>query len=78
MVNQSKNDALEATVTLADGQFTGDVLSSVINGPDIQTENTVDKPHQIAEKKTTIKAAGKSLTAAFEPHSVTTLVCPVG
>ena len=78
VVNQSKTDTLEATISLADGQFAGDVQSSVINGPHIQTENTLDNPHQVSEKKTTIKAAGKSLTATFEPHSVTTLVCPVG
>jgi alpha-N-arabinofuranosidase len=78
VVNQSKTDALEAAISLADGQFAGNVQVSIINGQDIKAENTMEKPHQISVRESTIKAAGKSLTVSFEPHSVTTLVCKVG
>ena len=77
VVNQSKKEAVEATIDLTSGGFTGNVLSSVVNGPDLKAENTIEKPHQIGIQETILKASGKSLTCTFEPHSVTTLVCAV-
>ena len=50
---------------------------SVINGPDIKTENTEEKPNQVAIQETDLKASGKSFTYTFEPHSVTAVVCAV-
>jgi alpha-L-arabinofuranosidase len=50
----------------------------VINGPDIKSENTDEKPNQVIIRDTTMKASGKSLTYTFEPHSITALVCAVG
>jgi alpha-L-arabinofuranosidase len=77
VVNQSKSEALEATISLASGEFTGSVQVSVINGPDINAENTNEKPNLIVTRQSVVKAAGKSFTFTFEPHSVTTLVCGV-
>jgi alpha-L-arabinofuranosidase len=77
VVNQSKDKALETTIALAEGEFAGSVKASVINGPDLKAENTMEKPHQIGVKETGLKAAGTSFTYTFEPHSVTTLVCTV-
>jgi alpha-N-arabinofuranosidase len=76
-VNQSRDKALETTISLASGAFTGNVKISVVNGPDIKAENTAEKPHQVGVHETTLKASGKSLTIVFEPHSVTAMVCPV-
>ena len=77
VVNQSKNESMETVISLTDGHFTGKVRASVINGPDIKTENTLEKPHQIGIQANALKASGKSFKFAFEPHSITTLVCPV-
>jgi len=77
VVNRSQKDPLETTITLADGQFTGSVQASVINGPDIKTENTFEKPDQVGVSQTTIRASGKSFVYSFEPHSVTALICAV-
>ena len=77
VVNQSKEKAMETSIVLTSGQFTGNVKVSVINGPDIKAENTDDKPDQVGVRENTLQGSGKSFTYIFEPHSVTTLVCTV-
>jgi alpha-N-arabinofuranosidase len=77
VVNQNKDQALESTVSLADGEFTGNVKISIINGPDIKAENTEAKPHQVGVQETALKVSGRSFSLTFEPHSVTALVCAV-
>ncbi len=77
VVNRSQKESLETTISIADGQFAGNVQAYVVNGADIKTENTFEKPDQVGVSKTTIKASGKFFTYSFEPHSVTALVCAV-
>jgi alpha-N-arabinofuranosidase len=77
VVNQNNDQAMESTISLADGEFTGNVKISVINGPDIKAENTEAKPHQVGVQETAIKVSGRSFNLTFEPHSVTALVCAV-
>jgi alpha-L-arabinofuranosidase len=68
---------METTIDLTSGELAGDVKVSVINGPDTKAENTLEKPNQVRVQDAIIKAAGKSFTYSFEPHSVTALVCAV-
>ena len=68
---------MDATISLTSGQFTGNVLVSVVNGPDIKSENNHEKPNQVGIRETKLKASGKSFSFSFEPHSVTALVCAV-
>jgi alpha-L-arabinofuranosidase len=77
VVNQDQEKAIEANITLTSGEFTGNMLVSVVNGADIKAENTEEKPHQVGIKEAVVKASGKNLTLSFEPHSVTALVCAV-
>ena len=77
VVNQSKKDAMETTISLTSGEFAGDIKASIINGPDIKAENTEEKPNQVVTKELVLKASGKSFTFTFEPHSITALVCTV-
>jgi alpha-N-arabinofuranosidase len=77
VVNQSKDKAMETMIALTSGQFTGNVKISVVNGPDIKSENTIEKPNQVGTKKSDLTVSGKSFTYIFEPHSVTALVCAV-
>ena len=77
VVNQSKEKAMETTISLASGEFVDNIKVSIINGPDIKSENTLEKPNQVGVKETTFKALGKSFIYTFEPHSVTALVCSV-
>ena len=77
VINQSKEEAMETNISLADGQFSGSVKVSVVNGPDIKSENTAEQPNQVGARETVIKVSGKSFTFTFEPHSVTAFVCAV-
>lgn len=77
VVNRNKDKVIETMISLAEGQFTGDVQVHVINGADIKTENTFEKPNEVVAHKNILRASGKSLAYSFEPHSVTALVCPV-
>jgi alpha-N-arabinofuranosidase len=77
VVNQSKDEAMETTISLASGEFADNVKVSIINGPDIKSENTIEKPNQVGVKETDLKVSGKSFAYTFEPHSVTALVCSV-
>jgi len=62
---------------LTTGEFAGDVKVSVINGPDIKSQNTEENPHQVITRESAAKASGKTFNFTFEPHSVTALVCAV-
>jgi alpha-N-arabinofuranosidase len=77
VVNQSKDKAMETTIELTSGQFAGNVKVAVVNGPDIKSENTVEKPNQVITRDSALKVSGKSFTYTFEPHSVTALICAV-
>ena len=77
VINQSKDKAMETTISLTSGEFSGDIKASVINGPDVKAENTEEKPNQIVTRELELKAKGTSFTYTFESHSLTALVCPV-
>ena len=75
-VNQSKDKAMDAGISLAAGEF-GNITAAVINGPNIKAENTEAYPNRVGVKENAVKGAGKSVNYTFEPHSVTALVCAV-
>ncbi len=77
VINRSRTEVMETTISLATGHFTGSVQASVVNGPDIKAENTFDTPNQVGTSEDTLTAKGQSLTYTFEPHSVTALVCTI-
>lgn len=72
-MNRSNKDAMETAISLADGQFSGEIAASVVNGVDIKTENSVENPDQVGVTESKLEASGKSFTYSFEPHSVTVL-----
>lgn len=78
VVNRSQTDAAETTLTLAEGAFAGPVELHVVNGPDVKAENSFEAPDTVGTRQTTLQAEGRSLTVAFEPHSVNALVFRVG
>jgi alpha-N-arabinofuranosidase len=76
-INRSEQAAVETAITLALGQFAGPVQVHCVNGADIKARNTFDEPEAV---RTTVReqaASGREITVAFEPHSVTALVCPL-
>ncbi|MBA7698585.1 Exo-alpha-(1-_6)-L-arabinofuranosidase [subsurface metagenome] len=77
VVNRSQPEAMETTISLTTGRFTGNVRAFVVNGPDIKAENTFDTPNVVGTSENTLIAKGQSLAYTFEPHSVTVLVCAI-
>ena len=47
VINQSRKDAMETTISTASGEFAGDMRVSVISGPDIKAGNTLEQPNQV-------------------------------
>lgn len=78
VVNRSETDALETTITLDTGRFARPIEAYVINGPDIKAVNSFDQPDVVGVSKTELRVERKDFVYAFEPHSVTVLVCALG
>ena len=78
VVNRSRTQPMETTISLFDGRFAGDARASVVNGTDIKSENTFDTPDQVMTRESSLVVEGPSMTYTFEPHSVTALVYSVG
>jgi alpha-N-arabinofuranosidase len=77
VVNQSETKSMEAIVSLVSGRFEGNVIACIINGPDIKSENSKEKPKNVAPREIVFNASGQSLNFTFEPHSVTALICAI-
>lgn len=77
VVNRSQSRAMETTLTLIEGQFASKGLAYVVNGPDIKAENSFAAPNTVGTETSEFAAEGRSITFAFEPHSVTALICPL-
>jgi alpha-N-arabinofuranosidase len=73
VVNRSLKET-EAQISLTEGEFTGRIEQSVVNGPDIKAENDFDTPDKVGTTVKVLKGKGKTLSCVFEPHSVTALV----
>jgi alpha-N-arabinofuranosidase len=74
VVNRSRDQTMEAELSLASGAFAG-AVARVVNGPDIKAENSFDAPDTVGTVENPVAAAGRTLNCTFEPHSVTALVC---
>jgi len=77
VVNRSAEKALETEITLSTGQFKEAIRVAVLNGPNIKSENTFHIPDHVKIRKHELPAQGQSLMYAFEPHSITSMVCPI-
>jgi alpha-N-arabinofuranosidase len=78
VVNRSEKDGAETTVSLAEGRFNGAVQVYTVNGADVTTENSFAQPGAVHTWERQVAPEGNTLRVAFEPHSVTALVCPLG
>ena len=74
-VNRSQSEAIETTISLECGCFSGPVRAYVVNGSDIKASNTFENPHRVGTSETEYEASDETtFTYTFEPHSVTALV----
>jgi alpha-L-arabinofuranosidase len=74
VVNRSKVLETEARIQLTEGRFKGNVKVFIVNGPDINAENTFETPGRVTTRESSVAAKDNILEIAFEPHSVTVLV----
>ncbi|MDR3698402.1 MAG: alpha-L-arabinofuranosidase C-terminal domain-containing protein [Candidatus Sulfopaludibacter sp.] len=72
VVNRHPGQAIETEFELEDKQFTGPVSVSVVNGPDIKSENDFGKT-LVKTTEQSAAADGKKLRYRFLPHSYTML-----
>ena len=77
VVNRDRNRQMETVLQLTVGEFKGTVTAHTVNGPDVRAENTFATPENVFTRRTVLEAQGHSLSYAFEPHSVTALVCEI-
>ena len=78
VVNRSPDHPIESEISLAEGAVSGPAQAFIVNGPDVSTINTFSEPRQVVTREVPVQASGSRWTYAFEPHSVTVLVCPLG
>lgn len=76
-VNRSKSKESVTQIQLMSGSFKDKASVFTVNGPDIKAENTFSNPQEVITKETIISPEGNVLSIAFEPHSVTALVCEI-
>ena len=76
-VNRSRDRFIETDIRLTNGSFQDKALVTVINGPDIESENSFEKPDDVTPCEYKVETNGTSMTFSFEPHSVTALVVTV-
>jgi alpha-N-arabinofuranosidase len=77
VVNRNRSEEMESVLQLTRGDFDGGVTVYTVNGPDIKAENTFDSPDKVTVRETALNTRGHTLSYAFEPHSVTALVCNI-
>ncbi|HSW57073.1 MAG TPA: alpha-L-arabinofuranosidase C-terminal domain-containing protein [Dehalococcoidales bacterium] len=75
VVNRSSQKEMETRIKLDEGLFRGPAQVYTVNGPDIKSGNSFEKPDLVVSKETRLNLDGTSFTYSFEPHSFTALVC---
>ena len=74
VVNRNKDKAIATDIICQQAKFSGPVEVYEINGPDIKSENTVNKTTVSTQKKADLKNPGNAnLRYSFPAHSITML-----
>ncbi len=76
-VNRSLTKSMETRILLTSGNLREPVKAFVVNGQDIKAENTFSTPDMVKTTESEISAGDRNLEYAFEPHSVTALLCDI-
>ncbi len=77
VINRSEDTAAETHIRLINGQFADTAQVRVTNGPHIKAKNTFETPEQVVTHHDQVQTNTNQLTLAFEPHSVTAVICPI-
>ena len=74
VVNRHRQRFQETEIKLTSGNFTDKAEIYVINGPEIEAENSFEKPDEVVPTQYSVETKDTSVTFSFEPHSVTVIV----
>ncbi len=73
VINRSADAHSELTIHLEAGRFDGAARANILNGPQLDSENTFDTPDAVQVRTESLPAQERSLTCTLEPHSLTAL-----
>jgi alpha-L-arabinofuranosidase len=77
VVNRNRDQALTTKIETKSGIFKGKVRILTVNGKDVKSENSFEKPEEVVTRESSIKIDGSGFEYSFEPHSFTALVCQI-
>jgi alpha-N-arabinofuranosidase len=77
VVNRDRDRSHRASIELAGGGVTGDVLAAEVNGPDVGATNSFEQPRLVAVQERVLGLAGRRFEYDFPAHSLTVLRLPV-
>lgn len=77
VVNRSENEAVETTLSISGGHVSDCVDVHIVNGRSIKSENSFDSPEEVCSRNEQHVIKGQPFVYAFEPHSVTAIICDI-
>ncbi|NDJ54031.1 MAG: alpha-N-arabinofuranosidase [Chloroflexi bacterium] len=77
VVNRHQSNRAETEIVLNAGAFLGNATIRVVNGLGIHAENNFDSPDSVGTQEATLPIDGTRFRYAFEPHSVTAIICSI-
>jgi alpha-N-arabinofuranosidase len=73
VVNRNKDEAITTDIISEEGNFSGQLTISEVNGPDIKSGNDFAKENVKTVAKPSVNISGTKFTYTFPPHSFTLL-----
>lgn len=78
VINRSETEAADTRIQLANARLAGEATVHVINGSDIKTKNGFGNNEAVCTRSHQLAVSNGALELAFEPHSISAVVCPLG
>ena len=73
VINRTADAHSEVTIHLEAGRFDSPARANILNGPQLDSENTFDTPDAVQVRTESLPAQERTLTCTLEPHSLTAL-----
>ena len=73
VINRTADAHSEVTIHLEAGRFDGVARANILNGPQLDSENTFDTPEAVALRTSALPTQERTLTCTLKPHSLTAL-----
>ena len=73
VINRTADAHSEVTMHLEAGRFDGAARANILNGPQLDSENTFETPDAVQLRTESLPTQERTLTCTLEPHSLTAL-----